>query len=157
MTWPRLCKVAISHCCGTVLRPDHEWARRSWWFCQRQKQSNGKGRFIWNGQVRKPMTRNFDSVHPDVGCRAAHHCERIRMENGVTAKLFNEADDVAGLAQPIGNSHQLSSLDWVRDMLRTTFEKPTPFQVQCWPTTLSGHDLISVAETSTGNTLAYPC
>ncbi|XP_041865464.1 probable ATP-dependent RNA helicase DDX43 isoform X2 [Melanotaenia boesemani] len=38
---------------------------------------------------------------------------------------------------------------------RVGFENPTPIQSQAWPVLLSGEDLIAIAQTGTGKTLAY--
>ena len=38
---------------------------------------------------------------------------------------------------------------------RVGFEKPTPIQSQAWPVSLSGEDVIAIAQTGTGKTLAY--
>ncbi|XP_072247656.1 probable ATP-dependent RNA helicase DDX43 [Leuresthes tenuis] len=38
---------------------------------------------------------------------------------------------------------------------RVGFSKPTPIQSQAWPVLLSGEDLIAIAQTGTGKTLAY--
>ncbi|CAG00282.1 unnamed protein product, partial [Tetraodon nigroviridis] len=38
---------------------------------------------------------------------------------------------------------------------RVGFDKPTPIQSQAWPVLMSGEDLIAIAQTGTGKTLAY--
>ena len=35
------------------------------------------------------------------------------------------------------------------------FERPSPIQAQAWPYLLSGKDLIGIAQTGTGKTLAF--
>jgi len=35
------------------------------------------------------------------------------------------------------------------------FERPTPIQAQCWPVCLSGRDLVGIAETGSGKTVAF--
>lgn len=35
------------------------------------------------------------------------------------------------------------------------FEKPSPIQAQAWPVLLRGEDLIGIAQTGTGKTLAF--
>lgn len=37
----------------------------------------------------------------------------------------------------------------------STFSKPTAIQSQCWPLVLSGHDVIGVAATGSGKTVAF--
>lgn len=35
------------------------------------------------------------------------------------------------------------------------FSKPSPIQSQAWPILLQGHDMIGIAQTGTGKTLAF--
>ncbi|CAE8666566.1 unnamed protein product [Polarella glacialis] len=48
---------------------------------------------------------------------------------------------------------------FLRPLLASGFEKPTPIQAHAWPILLSGYDLIGIAQTGSGKTLAYllPC
>lgn len=43
----------------------------------------------------------------------------------------------------------------IENIERVGFVKPTPIQSQAWPVLLSGEDLIAIAQTGTGKTLAY--
>ncbi|KAK2824554.1 hypothetical protein Q5P01_021729 [Channa striata] len=43
----------------------------------------------------------------------------------------------------------------MENIVRVGFVKPTPIQSQAWPVLLSGEDLIAIAQTGTGKTLAY--
>ncbi|KPP61228.1 hypothetical protein Z043_120700 [Scleropages formosus] len=43
----------------------------------------------------------------------------------------------------------------VENILQVGFAKPTPIQSQAWPILLKGFDLIGIAQTGTGKTLAY--
>ncbi|KAK0146021.1 putative ATP-dependent RNA helicase DDX43 [Merluccius polli] len=43
----------------------------------------------------------------------------------------------------------------MENIKRVGFSKPTPIQSQAWPVLLSGEDLIGIAQTGTGKTLAY--
>ena len=64
----------------------------------------------------------------------------------------------AGIA---GSPHDFSSFDFnfreeIRESLEEAgYETPTPIQTQAMPIVLSGQDLIGVAETGTGKTLAF--
>ena len=50
---------------------------------------------------------------------------------------------------------------WQPDVLRMLrepaprFERPSPIQMQAWPILLQGRDLIGIAQTGTGKTLAF--
>lgn len=44
----------------------------------------------------------------------------------------------------------------ILDLIKAAkYDKPTPIQCQAWPIILSGHDLIGIAQTGTGKTLAF--
>lgn len=43
----------------------------------------------------------------------------------------------------------------MENIVRVGFKKPTPIQSQAWPVVLNGTDLIGIAQTGTGKTLAY--
>ena len=43
----------------------------------------------------------------------------------------------------------------IEEIRKQGFEKPSPIQCQSWPMLLSGYDLIGIAQTGTGKTLAY--
>ena len=45
--------------------------------------------------------------------------------------------------------------DILRELKRAGFEKPSPIQMQAWPIALRGMDLIGIAQTGTGKTLAF--
>lgn len=47
-------------------------------------------------------------------------------------------------------------VDYLMDRIReANFLEPTPIQAQSWPLTLSGFDVVGLAETGSGKTLAY--
>lgn len=43
----------------------------------------------------------------------------------------------------------------MRKIQEANFLEPTPIQAQSWPLTLSGFDVVGLAETGSGKTLAY--
>ncbi|KYN40574.1 putative ATP-dependent RNA helicase DDX43 [Trachymyrmex septentrionalis] len=45
--------------------------------------------------------------------------------------------------------------DILKEIRKQNFEKPSPIQCQAWPILLSGQDLIGIAQTGTGKTLAF--
>lgn len=40
-----------------------------------------------------------------------------------------------------------------KEIQRQGFSQPTPIQAQAWPIVLSGHNLVSIAQTGSGKTL----
>uniref|UniRef100_A0A1A9V674 DEAD/DEAH-box helicase domain-containing protein n=1 Tax=Glossina austeni TaxID=7395 RepID=A0A1A9V674_GLOAU len=45
--------------------------------------------------------------------------------------------------------------DLLAELAKQQFEKPSPMQVQAWPTMLKGEDLIVIVQMRTGKTLAF--
>lgn len=45
--------------------------------------------------------------------------------------------------------------DLMAEIIKAGFEKPSPIQCQAWPVLLKGEDLIGIAQTGTGKTLAF--
>lgn len=45
--------------------------------------------------------------------------------------------------------------NFVDKFYEKSFKKPTPIQSMCWPTLLSGNDLVGVAQTGSGKTLGF--
>ena len=43
----------------------------------------------------------------------------------------------------------------LEDIKKQGFAKPSPIQAQAWPVLLKGEDLIGIAQTGTGKTLAF--
>ena len=43
----------------------------------------------------------------------------------------------------------------MEEIRKQGFEKPSPIQSQAWPVLLNGEDLIGIAQTGTGKTLAF--
>ena len=52
---------------------------------------------------------------------------------------------------------QLEEAGFPPDVLKATatFEKPSPIQSQSWPVVLSGHDMVGIAATGSGKTMAF--
>ena len=54
------------------------------------------------------------------------------------------------------NFHGLGIAPKLLELLsRSGFEKPTPIQQQCIPVAIDGNDLVGIAQTGTGKTLAF--
>merc|ERR1719427_860005 len=57
---------------------------------------------------------------------------------------------------PVLNFSQLNFPDYLSDNLsKMAFTSPTPIQSLAWPVTLSGKDLVGIAQTGSGKTLSY--
>ncbi|XP_066259485.1 probable ATP-dependent RNA helicase DDX43 [Euwallacea similis] len=105
-----------------------------------------------------PIIKNFYQEHPEVSTMSNQEMEAFRLENNniVVNRTFENEDSkpvpkpVYTFAQAFHNYPEI--LDEIK---KAGFEKPSPIQCQAWPVLLSGEDLIGIAQTGTGKTLAF--
>ena len=80
--------------------------------------------------------------------------------NNIEVKNFNE-DDKTPLMHPVETFQEAfhNFPDILKTIEKQGFASPSPIQSQAWPYLLSGKDIIGIAQTGTGKTLAFllPC
>ncbi|RWS03209.1 putative ATP-dependent RNA helicase DDX43-like protein, partial [Dinothrombium tinctorium] len=104
-----------------------------------------------------PVKKNFYFESPDVSAMHPDDVKKFRLENNnIMISHFNE-EDRRPIPNPVQNFSQ--AFDHFPEILdeiaKQGFEKPSPIQCQSWPILLQGIDLIGIAQTGTGKTLAY--
>lgn len=95
----------------------------------------------------KPFIKNF--YKPSSQELTRNEVENYRADNEIT---------VTGTNIPVPNQRfeDNNFPDYVMEVLRKQgFSVPTTIQSQAWPIALSGRDLVGIAQTGTGKTLAY--
>ncbi|XP_056148216.1 probable ATP-dependent RNA helicase DDX43 [Lampris incognitus] len=104
-----------------------------------------------------PMKKKFYTEAESVAKLTPDEVQKWRKENN---NIFVD-DMMDGAKRPIPNpwftfleAFQLYP-DIMENINRVGFSKPTPIQSQAWPVLMSGEDLIGIAQTGTGKTLAY--
>nr|XP_057914001.1 probable ATP-dependent RNA helicase DDX43 isoform X2 [Doryrhamphus excisus] len=105
-----------------------------------------------------PMKKKFYAEAESVSLLTSEEVRDWRKENN---NIF--VDDLIdnGKKRPIPNPCRtfLEAFELYPEIMenieRVGFVKPTPIQSQAWPVLLSGEDLIAIAQTGTGKTLAY--
>ncbi|KAJ8395314.1 hypothetical protein AAFF_G00032990 [Aldrovandia affinis] len=104
-----------------------------------------------------PIQKEFYVEAECVACRSEEEVTEWREENN---NIF--VDDLTeGEKRPIPNPVCTFSEAFepypeiMENIVRVGFVKPTPIQSQAWPVVLKGLDLIGIAQTGTGKTLAY--
>jgi len=77
-------------------------------------------------------------------------------KNNIMVKYIDE-NNVNPIPKPVLKfSHAFEDYpDILIEMQKQKFETPSPVQCQAWPIIMSGHDLIAIAQTGTGKTLAF--
>lgn len=108
-----------------------------------------------------PIIKDFYKEHPDVANMTKAEVDQIRQDNNnIEVKyLFEDAegDQDRAIPNPITSfEHAFEHYpEILEEIKKQGFEKPSPIQCQAWPVLLTGQDLIGIAQTGTGKTLAF--
>ena len=107
------------------------------------------------------MWKNFYVEHPNVRARSEEEVALFRKaSNNIEVKNFSEEDNTP-IMKPIETFeeafHHFPGI--LATINKQGFQFPSPIQCQAWPYLLAGQDMIGVAQTGTGKTLAFllPC
>ncbi|XP_005185716.2 probable ATP-dependent RNA helicase DDX43 [Musca domestica] len=105
-----------------------------------------------------PLRKDFYKEHPDVANMNAEDVARIRLKNNNTtvSRVFAK-DGNDDIPNPVTKfEHCFGPYpDLMAEIQKQDFKKPSPIQAQAWPILLKGEDLIGIAQTGTGKTLAF--
>ncbi|XP_043992245.1 probable ATP-dependent RNA helicase DDX43 isoform X2 [Gambusia affinis] len=105
-----------------------------------------------------PLKKNFYTEAVSVSMLTPDEVDAWRKENN---NIFVDDIKEEGEKRPIPNPCRtfLEAFqpypEIMENIERVGFVKPTPIQSQAWPVLLIGEDLIAIAQTGTGKTLAY--
>ncbi|XP_043251393.1 probable ATP-dependent RNA helicase DDX43 [Colletes gigas] len=109
-----------------------------------------------------PIIKNFYKEHPSVTNMTKEEAAHIRkINNNVEVRyMFDEQENRSeeyDIPNPIVTFEQAFEAypDILEEIRKQGFTKPSPIQCQAWPVLLSGKDLIGIAQTGTGKTLAF--
>jgi len=107
------------------------------------------------------LFKDFYVEHSDVTARSETEVELQRkMSNNIEVRNFNE-DDKSPFMKPVATFTEAfhNFPDILATINKQGFSTPSPIQSQAWPYLLSGKDMIGIAQTGTGKTLAFlmPC
>lgn len=104
-----------------------------------------------------PLVKDFYIEHDEVRRMTDEEVEKFRLENNnIKVSHFKEGDTFV-LPKPAPKfEHSFHNHPDILSLIASQkFEKPSPIQAQAWPILLQGKDLIGIAQTGTGKTLAY--
>jgi len=104
-----------------------------------------------------PIIKDFYKEHPEVTMMTDQEVEDFRMsKNNIMIKYIDE-NNVKPIPKPVLKfSHAFEDYpEILEEIQKQKFETPSPVQCQTWPVIMSGHDLIAIAQTGTGKTLAF--
>lgn len=104
-----------------------------------------------------PIIKNVYKEHPEVSKLSEEEIEDFRLsKNNIMVKYIDE-NNVKPIPKPVLKfSHAFKDYpEILEEIQKQKFETPSPVQCQAWPIIMSGHDLIAIAQTGTGKTLAF--
>ncbi|XP_015373964.1 PREDICTED: probable ATP-dependent RNA helicase DDX43 [Diuraphis noxia] len=104
-----------------------------------------------------PIIKDFYKEHPEVTAMTDQEVEEFRMsKNNIMIKYIDE-NNMKPIPKPVLKfSHAFGDYpEILEEIQKQKFETPSPVQCQAWPVIMSGHDLIAIAQTGTGKTLAF--
>ncbi|CAD6994563.1 unnamed protein product [Ceratitis capitata] len=105
------------------------------------------------------LTKNFYNEDPEVANLREEEVARIREQNNnvTVSRVFKKDNVPEDIPNPVWRFEQCfaSYPDLLDEIYKQNFDKPSPIQSQAWPILLKGEDMIGIAQTGTGKTLAF--
>ncbi|XP_062981871.1 probable ATP-dependent RNA helicase DDX43 [Elgaria multicarinata webbii] len=104
-----------------------------------------------------PIEKYFYKESPKIASMSQEEADRWRKENNnITCNDLKDGEKRC-IPNPICKFEDAFKHypDVMANIRKVGFQKPTPIQSQAWPIILQGFDLIGIAQTGTGKTLAY--
>lgn len=103
------------------------------------------------------LIKEFYEEHPQVSAMTPVQVEQFRLENNKIEIHNFDPESEAPLLNPAPRfEHCFHNFPEILLTIENQgFEKPSPIQSQAWPYLLSGKDVIGIAQTGTGKTLAF--
>ncbi|XP_053142855.1 probable ATP-dependent RNA helicase DDX43 isoform X2 [Hemicordylus capensis] len=104
-----------------------------------------------------PIEKQFYRESPKIASMSQEEADKWRKENNnITCNDLKDGEK-RHIPNPICKFEDAFEYycDVMENIRKVGFQKPTPIQSQAWPIILQGYDLIGIAQTGTGKTLAY--
>lgn len=105
-----------------------------------------------------PIVKNFYEEHPNVTAMSDEEVEQFRLaNNNIVVNRTFEKEDSRPIPKPVRTFEEAfhNYPEILEEIKKAGFQTPSPIQCQAWPVLLSGEDMIGIAQTGTGKTLAF--
>ncbi|XP_059051770.1 probable ATP-dependent RNA helicase DDX43 [Achroia grisella] len=106
-----------------------------------------------------PIIKNFYKEDPTVTNMTPAEVTRWRLANNdiQVKRTFDDKPDLSPIPNPVVTFEQAFKQypEILDEIYKQGFQNPSPIQSQAWPVLLKGEDLIGIAQTGTGKTLAF--
>ncbi|XP_070158975.1 probable ATP-dependent RNA helicase DDX43 [Polyergus mexicanus] len=134
-----------------------DWNNFDWVKANEEYENHQKQRWA----TLPPIIKNFYKEDVYVALMPETRVAELRkINNDIEVKFVFENEEgfdkikIPNLIQTFKQAFQ-NYPEILREIQKQGFEKPSPIQCQAWPILLSGQDLIGIAQTGTGKTLAF--
>lgn len=109
----------------------------------------GLGKATWDLASMPKLEKNFYIEDPAVSARTDAEVTAYR----ASLQMVVQGRD---LKKPITTFQEAGFPPYIlSEILAMNFPSPSPIQCQAWPMALSGRDMVAVAETGSGKTIAF--
>ncbi|KAJ7341658.1 hypothetical protein JRQ81_006087, partial [Phrynocephalus forsythii] len=138
-----------------VLKSESSYPRQSINWASLRENKDKYEAMKWAGLP--PIEKCFYKESPRIACMSQEEAARWRKENNnITCDDLKEGEK-RQIPNPIYTFEDafIYYPDIMANIKKVGFQRPTPIQSQAWPIILQGLDLIGIAQTGTGKTLAY--
>lgn len=106
-----------------------------------------------------PIVKDFYKEDPAVAAMSAAEVTRWRLANNdiQIKRTFDDKPGLRPIPNPVTTFEQAFQHypDILKEIYKQDFKHPSPIQSQAWPVLLRGEDMIGIAQTGTGKTLAF--
>lgn len=100
----------------------------------------------WGNKTLQPFKKDFYQEHEVIGSRSDFEVTQFRSTKEITI----EGD----CPKPIQSFHEANFPDYVLDaIVAQGYENPTAIQAQGWPIAMSGHNMVGIAQTGSGENI----
>ena len=109
----------------------------------------------WKGVSIEPPVKCFRSEHPNVENMTKREQDTKRLEHGIEIWSIGE-HRIQDAPKPVDCFEEAFIPDWAEKVLRNRcYVRPTPIQIQVWSAACLGYDMLAIACTGSGKTMAY--
>lgn len=97
----------------------------------------------WGNKTLQPFKKDFYQEHEVIGARSEFEVDQFRSTKEITIE--------GECPKPIQSFHEANFPDYVLDaIVAQGYENPTAIQAQGWPIAMSGHNMVGIAQTGSG-------
>lgn len=106
------------------------------------------------GEEAKKLRYNYYVEHKRTAAMSDRRVESFRKKHSITVSSSGGEEENVVFRPVTKFKRSGMPKAFIREVCKS-FDRPSPIQAQCWPLLLSGHDVIGIAKTGSGKTIAF--